>query len=434
MSPLLVACLGLLGMFVLIFLRVPVAFAMAIAGVIGFGILAEDWGAAVELLSTEFMNKVSSPDLAIIPMFLLMGNLATAAGLSSDIYRVANALMGHVRGGLAMATVVGCGIFGAICGSVTATTATFVRVAQPEMLARGYGKGLTSGTIAAGGGLGMLVPPSVNLVIYAVMAEQFIVELFMAAFIPAAICIILFCAAVAVTVIVKPSEGPAGRRESRAEVIRACKKSWSVLLLMVLVLGGIYGGIFTVNEAAAVGCFFTIVVALARRSINRKTINMIVKDTILGSCMVYMILIGAGVFGYFITISQMPQALIAGITDLEIPRWVFFLILIVVYVILGAVFDCLATMLITLPLLMPIIVDMGYSLVWWGIVNMAIINVGGISPPIGLNIFVVQGLTGIDLGTLYRGVFPFVIAAIVFLFIVVAFPSLSLFLPALLMP
>lgn len=436
-----IALVGILIMFVLIFLRIPVAFALAISGIVGYAFIDNqgfafadwDWIPALGLLSGEFMNKISSPDMAIVPMFVLMGNLATVAGLSSDIYRFANAVIGHVKGGLAMATIMGCGIFGAICGSVTATAATFIRVAEPQMLSRGYGKGLTWGTIAAGGGLGMLVPPSINLVIYAVMTEQFIVELFMAAFIPAFICIVLFCLAVAWTVWRHPEEGPAGRRQSARAMVKAAGQSWVVLLLMVVVLGGIYGGIFTVNEAAAVGCLFTMVVAIVRKAIDRKTLISLVKDTINSSCMVYMLLIGASVFGYFITMTQMPQMLVAGIADMEIPPWLFFLILTVVYIILGAIFDCMATMLITLPLLIPVLNDMGFSLVWWGIVNMAVFNVGGISPPIGLNIFVVQGMTNAPLPVLYKGIVPFVAAAVIFIFIVVYFPGLSLWLPNLLM-
>ncbi len=432
MTPMVIAGLGLLCMFLLILLRVPVAIAMAAIGVVGFGLLA-GWPAAIGLLSTEFMNKFSSPDMAIVPMFLLMGSLATVAGLSSDIYRFANALIGHIRGGLAMATVLGCGLFGAVCGSTTATTATFVRVAMPEMLSRGYGRALTVGTIAAGGGLGMLVPPSINMVIYAVMAEQFIIELFMAAFLPAAICIILFCLTVAVVVRLDAKAGPAGRRESAAVVWAMAKRAWVVLLLLIVVLGGIYTGIFTVNEAAAIGCFFTLIAAIARRAINRKTILELLRDTVISSCMVYMILIGASVFSYFVTITHVPQALISAITELEVPHWAFFLILMIVYIILGSIFDCMAAMLITLPLVMPIIVDMGYSLVWWGIVNMAIINIGQISPPIGLSIFVVQGLTGTDVATLYRGVFPYVVSSIIFLIVVLAFPWLSLVVPSILM-
>ncbi|MDR2503031.1 MAG: TRAP transporter large permease [Deltaproteobacteria bacterium] len=432
MEPTTLAIFGIAGMFALIILRVPIGIAMCVAGLAGCAAIIGR-PAAMSFLSTEVMAKFSSPDTAVAPMFLLMGNLATISGLSGDLYRLAHVCVGHFRGGLAMATVAGCGFFGAICGSSAATTATFTSVALPEMINRNYSKYLATGVIAAGGCLGTLVPPSVPLVLYAVMTGQFIVELFMAAFIPAMLCILLFFVTVWLICLVNPQAGPAGQRRSAMEVLDAFKKSWAAILLLLGVLGGIYAGIFTVNEGAAVGCVLSLIFAVIRKAINRKTIGAIIKDTVVAMGMIYIIMIGAGIFGYFIALSGIAQVTVDAITAAGMPNWLIITLLMFVYFIMGAIFDCLAAMLITLPLVVPIITGMGYSLVWWGIVNMVIINIGQISPPIGLNVFVLKSLSGYNLGLLYRGVAPFMLAAIALLAVLIAWPHVVLFLPTLLM-
>ena len=427
-----VAVLSITFMAVLIVFRVPIGIAMILAGLIG-GAGIVGWPAALGFLSTEAMTKLSSPDTAVAPMFLLMGQLATVSGLSGDLYRLGYACVGHVRGGLAMATIAGCGFFGAICGSAAATTATFTRVALPEMLNRNYSRPLACGVISAGGCLGTLMPPSVPLVLYAIMAEQFILELFLAAFIPAFLFIFLLFATIWLRCLINPDAGPPGQRQSAKEVLAAFKQGFAGIFLLVTVLGGIYGGVFTVNEGAAVGCILALIFALARGAMTFETTIFTIRHSVVAIGMIYIILIGAGVFNYLVALTQVSSVLIQAVADAGWTNWMVLLFLISTYVLLGTVFDEVAAMLITLPLVIPLILDMGYSLVWWGIVNMVIINLGQTTPPIGLNLFVVHGLTGEKFSVLYRGILPFNGAMLVLLAILMIWPDIALFLPRALM-
>jgi len=428
MDPILLASFAIIGMFILIMLHVPIGLAMATVGVIGFGIMSS-FKASFSLLASEMVTTISSIDMAVVPLFLLMGNFANAAGISTDLYNLAYALLGRWRGGLAMSTVGGCGLFGAVCGSSFATTATFGRIALPEMLKRGYAPTLATGCIAGGGTLGSLVPPSIIMIIYAILAEQYIIELFVAAIIPAVITILLYLLAIAIYVRIYPKAGPAGDRVSLSGLLEIAIKSWGSILLLAAIAGGIYGGVFTVTEAAALGAILAFLFAIFRRRMNWRMFWQSLTDTATNSAMIYMIVVGAYVVNYFIVLTHMPDVIATGILDSGWPIPLIFIVLLSVYIILGSVFDTIAAMIITLPFVLPLIESMGYSAIWWGIVNVVVIEIGLITPPIGINVFVLQGVAkDFPLSTVFKGILPFLFADFVRLSLLVIFPVLSLWL------
>ena len=430
MDPAQIATLAIFVMLALIVLHVPIGIAMILIGLAGFGVIS-GFAPAVTILANEGANTISNPDLAVIPLFLLMGNFATSARLSEDIYNLAYAFIGHFRGGLALSTIGGCGFFGSVCGSSPATAATFGKVALPEMLKRNYSPSLATGTIAAGGTLGSLVPPSVIMIIYAVQAEEFILQLFVAAVIPAAIEIALYMIVVLVFVRLKPDAGPAGPRMNWLERLKVVIRSWGGVLIGIVVIGGIYGGVFTVTEAASFGAVLAFFFALGRRRLTKKIFWDSLIGTATSTAMIYFIIIGANVLIYFFGLSRLADHVVSGIFHLNVPHLVTLTLLIIVYLILGSIFDTVAAMVITLPFVLPIITNMGYHPLWWGILNVVIIETGMISPPIGLNVFVLQGITKVPLQVIYKGTVPFVLADIARIALLVLFPPLVLWLPGL---
>ena len=430
MEPVTVVLLGLAGMFVLILLHVPLGVAMGIAGVVGFGVLA-NFMPAYTLLASETASAFTSQDLATIPLFIMMGGFASAAGLSEDLYRMAYALVGHRRGGLAMATIGGCAGFGAVCGSSIATTATFGRVALPPMQARGYAPGFATGTVAAGGTLGILVPPSIIMVIYAVLAEQLILTLYVAAIVPSILAVALHFSAIAIYTRVRPMDAPAGELMPWNERVRELLRGWAVLSLILIVLGGISFGVFTAVEGAAVGAALAFIFALLRRSLDRETFKRTLIDVASTTAMIYVIIIGASLFGYFVAISKAPQEIIGAISGAGLSMPAVMFLLMVMYLILGAVFDEVAAMVITLPFVLPLIKSWGFDPVWWGIINVVIIELGMLIPPIGMNVFVIHGIAPqVPLTAIYRGVTPYIASNLLRLAILLTFPALCLWLPA----
>ena len=430
MDPLAIVGLGLLGMFVLIVLHVPLGIAMGVAGVVGFARLV-DWAPAFALLANETANALTSLDLATIPLFILMGGLSVAAGLSEDLYRMVQALVGHRRGGLSVATIGGCAGFGAVCGSSIATTAAFGKVALPSMLRRGYAPGFATGTIAAGGTLGILVPPSVIMVIYAVLAEQLIVTLYVAAIIPALLAIVLHVVAVAFTAAIQPQAAPAGPRLPWAQRWQEVRRGWAVLLLVGLVLGGIAFGVFTATEGAAVGAALAFLFALARGKLDRRTMVQALTETATTTAMIYLIIVGATVFGYFVTVTHAPQQLVEAIGASGWPQPVLMALLMLMYVVLGAVFDELAVMVITMPFVLPLVLNWGYDPVWWGIVMVVVIELGLLTPPLGMNVFVIHAMAPtVPLTRIYAGVLPYIGSNLLRLVLLLVFPPLALWLPA----
>ena len=432
MTPLAIGALGVAALFVLILAQVPIGIAMMIVGLAGFA-LQTSWQPALTLLATEPSGVLSNVDLATVPLFLLLGTFASAAGFSSDIYNAVAALLGHRRGGLAYATIGGCAAFGAVCGSSTATAATFAKAALPEMLKRGYSSAFSTGTIAAGGTLKALIPPSVVMVLYCIASKTFIFDLFLAAVMPALLAIALNLIAIAVVVRLNPACAPLGPRVAWSERWRLLKIAAPALVLMIAVFGGLYSGVFTVNEAASVAAVLSLVFALLRGRMSWPALWQGMRESASATGMLYVILMGAFVFTYFITLAKIPEALVALIQGLAVPPLVIVFMLLVAYLVLGAVFDEISAMLITLPFVLPVILKLGYDPVWWGIINVVVIELGMIIPPIGVIVFILHGMApDIPMRTIYRGVAPFIVADLLLLALLAVFPPISLWLPALL--
>lgn len=432
MTPIETGLIGLICLVVAICSHIPVGIAMAVVGAGGYFALTGNLSGMLSLLGTEIVATLSNHEFSVIMTFILMGGMAGVAGLSADIYRLANAWIGHWRGGLAMATIIGCGGFGAISGSSIATTATMVKIAMPEMEKRKYSLQLCTGTLAAGGTLGSLVPPSVIMVLYAVQVEQFVVDLFLAAVFPAILSIVLFVAAIRVFLLLNPEGAQEAEKRNWTERARTTKKCWGAAAIVIIVMGGIYSGIFTVNEGASVGLVLTLLSAFFRGALDRESLGGTMRSAVGSIALLYLIMTGANVFTYFITLSHMPQALVEWVQNLGIPSIMVIWVLVFMYMALGAVFDALAGMLLTLPFVFPLVTGLGYDPVWWGIVNVMIIEIGMITPPVGINVFVLKGLRkDIPLDVIFRGITPFLFANLVALTIVIFFPQLCTWLPSL---
>ena len=425
MSPFVVGGLGMGALFVLIILQIPIGIAMLIVGVVGFA-LQTGWGPAFSLLVGDPAGYLGSIDLATVPLFLLMGSFASTAGFSSDIYDVASAFLGHRRGGLAYATVGGCAAFGAVCGSSTATAATFAKIALPEMLRRGYEPGFAAASIAAGGALKSLIPPSLVMILYCIVTNVFIFDLFVAALIPAALVVVLNIVAITVVTWRRPAEFPVMERRSWAERRATLRRAIPAMILILAVFGGLYSGIFTVNEAASVAAILSLLFALLRRRITWEGFSSSILEAAGVSAMIYIIIFGASVFSYFMTLAHVPEALVQLIGELKIAPVLTIALILIAYIALGAVFDEISAMLITLPFVLPIVVHLGYDPVWWGIMNIVIIELGMIVPPIGIIVFILHAMAPqISLSKIYRGVTPFIVADLVLLALLTLFPGLS---------
>ena len=431
-DPVMLTLLGLAATFALILLHVPVGVAMGLAGVVGFGLLA-GFEPAFAMIASETANNLTSLELATIPLFVLMGGFASVAGLSEDLYRLAYALIGHRRGGLAMATVTGCAGFGAVCGSSVATAATFGRAALPSMLSRRYDAGFAAGTVAAGGTLGALIPPSSIMVIYAVLAQQLIISLYMAALVPALIAVCLHMITISAYTRLRPGDAPVGARASAAERWQAVRQSWQVIVLALLVVGGMAAGVFTATESAAVGAVLAFLFAWRRGALTLDGMKAVMTSTASTTAMIYGQSSGASLFGYFATVTQAPQALVAAVEASGMPVWAALIVLMFMFIIAGAFFDELAAMVVTMPFVLPLVLSWGFDPIWWGIINVVIIELGMLIPPLGMNVFVVKGVAPqIPLPDIYRGVMPYVVSNLIRLAVLLSFPALTLWLPTIL--
>ena len=419
---------GFVAMFALMALRVPIALAMGAVGFIGIGLM-RSWPAAVASTANEFTD-VAAYTLSVVPLFILMGNFVTRAGMSRELYRLAYTFLGHRRGGLAMSTIVACGGFGAICGSSIATAATMARVSMPEMRRFHYDDAFAAGTIAAGGTLGILIPPSVIMVIYGVMTETSIGALFAAGFIPGALAVTLYVLAVVIQTARNPALGPPGERSSWAERWQALTAMWAVVTLFVRVIGGIYAGFFTPTEGAGVGAFGGFLFALFRGQLDLRSLYGILADTAQTSAMLFMILIGASVFSSFVNFTTLPGDLQAFVQQFDVAPISVVILICIIYVVLGSAMEELSMMLLTVPIFYPLVVNLGFDPIWFGILVVCVIEIGMISPPVGMNIFVISSvLPEVPTAKVWRGVTPFIIADLVRLAILIAVPSLSLVLP-----
>jgi tripartite ATP-independent transporter DctM subunit len=372
-------------------------------------------------------------DLAAVPLFLMMGAFVNVSGFSRDLYAAAAALLGHRRGGLAYATIGGSAAFGAICGSSPATVATFTHLALPEMLKRNYSPSFSGATIAAGGALKALIPPSLSMILYCVVARTYIFDVFIAAVIPALITIAANVVAIAVMVRWRSGIAPVSEQVPRAEKLTAAWRAAPAIMLIAILFAGLYSGVFTVNEAASVAAVVSFAFALMRRTITLANLATGLKDTALIAGMIYFVLIGSSIFTYFISLAKIPEQLIAVLGTVNLPPAGIIVLMLGAYLVLGAVFDELAAMIVTLPFALPIIVHFGYDPVWWAIINVIIVELGLVIPPIGLVILIINAMRpDIPLQALYRSIVPFVVADLVVLALLTAFPALALWLPTLL--
>jgi tripartite ATP-independent transporter DctM subunit len=429
MDPITLGLLGMGGIFVLIALHVPIGIAMGLAGLVGVGSLI-GWEPAISLFGTEPSDKISSEGLAVLALFLLMGSFAGLAGLAKDMYRLFYAFLGHYPGGLAMATIGGCAGFGSVCGSSVATAATFARVALPEMLDRKYQPALAGGCIAAGGTLGMIIPPSLVMIIYGILTEEFVIALFAAAIIPGLISVVFYFITISAVVRLNPDAGPAGPRMPWRERLQVARECWGIVFLAIVVSGGIYAGVFTVAEAASVGACIAFFFAVARGKVNRDSFLFCLRETAGNTGMIYVIIMGASIFSYFVTLSHLPEATVSLIQSLGLPPLGVIFLFLLMYLILGSVFDTVAAMVITLPFVFPVIIDLGYDPIWWGVMNVVAMEIGMITPPIGMNVFVLHGVAkDLPLKTIFSGILPFFCADVMRLALITFFPAIVLWLP-----
>jgi C4-dicarboxylate transporter, DctM subunit len=425
------ALLGFAAMFILMSLRVPIAFSMAAVGLVGIGLM-RSWPAAVSSTATEILD-IAKYTLSVVPLFILMGNFVTRAGMSKELYQAAYAFIGHRRGGLAMSTILACAGFGAICGSSIATAATMAKVAMPEMRRFKYQDSFAAGSIAAGGTLGILIPPSVIMVIYGIMTEQSIGALFAAGIIPGVIATLFYIAAAGIVTSRNPTLGPPGEKTSWAGRFQALKNIWGVLLLFGIVMGGMYGGIFTPTEAAGVGAFGGFLFALFRGQLTLTVVKEVLVDSSRTTAMLFTILIGASVFANFMNFTTLPADLQAFVTQFQIHPIAVIIAICVIYVILGTAMEELSMILLTVPIFFPLVTALGFDPIWFGILIVCVVEIGMISPPVGMNVFVLRSvLPDVPTSAIWRGVTPFLIADLFRLALLIAVPSLTLFLPKLL--
>lgn len=428
----LAACLGFLVAFAFILFQVPIATALALAGFGGYVVL-NGLTPALSMVATVTKDSTLVYSLIVLPLFVLMGNLVAGAGISGDLFRAAQAFIGKRRGGLAMATVVACGGFGAICGSSVATAATMGKVAIPSMRKLGYGDSLSSAAVAAGGTLGILIPPSVIMVVYGVATQTHIGMLFAAGIVPGLIAIGGYMAAVKWSVWRKPELAPLAEDGEQVNKLALLRALWPVAVIFGVVMGGIYGGFFTSVEASGIGAAAALVFALTHHSLKLKDIYAILVDTARTSAMMFAIVLGAALFGEFVNLTGVHEGLLQVVKASGLPPFGIILLMIVLYILLGTVLESLSMILLTVPIFFPIILALGYDPVWFGILVVMVVEIGLITPPIGVNLFVIRSvMPDIPMMTVVRGVVPFIVADVLRILLIAAVPALSLWLPNLL--
>ena len=423
------------GMLALMALRVPIAIAMFIPGAAGYLSIAGE-APFLNLLKGIAYAQLSNYDLSVIPLFLLMGAFATQGGLSRALFAFANALIGHVRGGIAMASVLACAAFGTVCGSSVATCATVTQVALPEMRRHGYSGRLSTATMAAGGTLGILIPTSVVLIVYAILAEQNIAKLFAAAMVPGILGAGLYLAAIAIYVRLYPAQGPSQPRHGSAELLQAGKEVWPIALIFLVVFGGIYGGFFTPTEGAAVGAGSTFLTALLKGEMSLRAFKRSFLSTAETAGFVFMIFLGADMLNSALALSQMPMRIAEAVGGLDVAPVVVVGVIMLLYLLLSSVMDELAMIVLTIPILFPLVMELDlYGLnatekaIWFGILVLSVVEIGLIAPPVGLNVYVVNSLApDVPMSETYKGVAVFLTADLVRITLVLAFPGLSLWL------
>ena len=425
------ALIGFAGVFALALLRVPLAFAMALVGFIGLGLL-RGWSPTMANAAQVVYDTGFAYTLSVVPLFILMGNFVARAGLAHELFRAAFVFIGHLRGGLAHATVMACAGFGAICGSSIATAATMSKVAYPPMKQLGYSDYLSTGVIAAGGTLGIMIPPSTIMVIYGIVTETNIGKLFAAGVLPGLLCAMLLMGGVTWIIWRDPQSGPAGPRSGWPERLEALRKIWGVALLVAVVLGGIYGGVFTATEGAGIGASGAFFFALARGRLSPRALYEVLIESARTTAMLFAILIAASIFSAFVNFTSMPADLKNGVSSMGLPPLAVIGAMMLVYVVLGTIMEELTMVLLTLPVFFPVVTQLGFDPVWFGVLIVLVVQVGLISPPVGMNMFVMNALLkDVALSQIFRGSALFCLPLALGLVAVLLFPQLALWLPSL---
>ncbi|MGB2688306.1 MAG: TRAP transporter large permease [Desulfobacterales bacterium] len=426
-----IGIIGIIILLVLLYSKMPVGFAMGFLGLIGFSYVV-NFDAGLNLLVRDVWDVFSSYNLTVIPLFVFMGQIAFHAGISRRLYDSAYVLLGHRRGGLAMTTVGACAAFSAICGSTNATAATMATVALPEMKRYGYDMGLATGTVAAAGSLGILIPPSVIFIVYGILTEQSIGKLFAAGILPGILLSFLFLLTIHLRVMKNPSLAPPGPKSNIREKFRSFAGILETMILFALVMGGIFFGLFTPTEAAAIGAFMTLLIAIIRRQLHWKGFIQSLADTTKISCMIMVIVTGAVIFGHFMAITRIPYTLADYVSSLPLPPHAIIGVIILVYLIGGCFMDALAMIMLTIPIFFPVVQALGFDPIWFGVVIVLITEMGVITPPVGINVYVVYGVArDVPLEKIFRGVFPMLISLLVCNLLLILFPQIALWLPSL---
>jgi len=429
LPPEIVGLIGLAALLLLLALRMPIGIAMLLVGSVGFAVL-NGVQPTLFMLGTYPYSYSAVFELAVIPLFVLMGNAAGQSGMSRDLYSAAYAWVGHWRGGLASATILGCAGFAAVSGSSVASAVTMGRVCLPEMERYKYDSRLATGSVAAGGTLGILIPPSTAFIVYAILTEESIGRLLLAGFFPGLLLAALFVLTITIWTRIQPELGPPGPVASAAERMRALLNGGPIIVIVAVTIGGIYLGVFTPEEAAAIGAFLALVYAFVRRTMNASALANALIETTKTTAFVFLILIGAFVFGPFLALSGLPMKVAWTLAGLELPRVIILLMLVVIYIALGMFLEGFSILVLTLPIVIPIIKALDYDLIWFGVIMVVLLEMGLISPPVGLNVFVVKGLVpDVPMGRIFLGILPFWLAMGICIAILIAIPDIALFLP-----
>jgi C4-dicarboxylate transporter DctM subunit len=429
MSPAAIGTIGIVTLFGLLFLRVPVWAALVLVGFVGNYALS-GWDSAFAVLGTTPFDAASLYTLSVVPLFILTGSIASNTGLSSDLFRAAGVVLSGLRGGLSVATILASACFGAVCGSSIATAATMTRIAHKEMRDADYADTLATGSIAAGGSLGILFPPSIILVIYAAIAEQSVPKLFAAGLLPGLLLTLLYIGVALLVAWRRPQDGPAAASAPLGQRLRALKQPWQFMSLFVVTIGGIYAGVFSPTEAASVGAFGAILLGLIGRRLSRGALFRAVESCVSTSCMLFVIIIGANLFSYFIVQTQLPALLANGAHSLALPGTAVMILVILAYLLMGCFLEGIGMILITVPVFLPLVRDYGYDAIWFAIIVVIVVEVGLIHPPVGMNLFVVQAQApDVKITSIYKGIVPFLAAPLLLILLMFAFPQLALWLP-----
>ncbi|MBV8448365.1 MAG: TRAP transporter permease [Hyphomicrobiales bacterium] len=425
-----VAVIGFIVLFALMLLRVPVGMAMGLVGVTGFGYLVGS-GPALKLIGQTSMRTVTDYTFGVIPMFLLMGAFVSASGISSELFRAANTFVGHRRGGLGVATIAACAGFAAISGSSVATAATFSSVAYPEMRRYGYPQSFATGVIAAGGTLGAMLPPSTVLAVYGIITQQDIGKLFVAGIFPGLLAISMHMLTIGVIGAARPGFLPAGPRSEWRERLAGLRDVWAPLLLFVFVIGGLYGGVFTPTEAGGVGAGGAFLLGVARGRLSRAAIRASLLQATRTAAAVFTVLIGALLFGYFLTVTQVPQKVTEFMTGLGLGPYGVLALIMLMYLVLGCLMDAMAMIILTVPIIFPVVTALGFDPIWFGVIIVMTVELGLIHPPVGMNVFVIKSVVkDVKFATIFKGVIPFIVADMLRLLILIALPIIATYLPS----